>query len=233
MDDLTRQVVENAQKLLESQRRATVVHCNGEEHSAQSVNGEATLFFPTDGLLMQISLYQFKLIINDGVAQNTNDWTIGVKVAKGINTYPTLQSWLAAFPEGTAIDQDGYWGAQCWDYADAFWEAQTSRVLLTGGNHSAKETWLVNADYNAGTEFDKITSWSQIKAGDWIVWSNSGTGHIAMANATPSGTSVQVYDQNTIGNPFSRGGRAIVKRTANQSDVYGTFVGAFRYKKWQ
>lgn len=232
MDELTRQVVDTVQRLLESQRRATIVHVNGEEHSADSVDGEATMFFPTDGLTMQTSLFQFKIIINNGIAQNTNDWVIGQRVPAGYNTYPTLESWLNAFPEGAAIDQDGYWGATCWDYAAAFWYAQTGRTLVTGGNNGVKNAWLLNADVNAGSEFEKITDWSSIKAGDWVVWTNSGTGHIAMATASPSGNTLQVMDQNSTGAPFSTGGRAIVKRTANRSDGYGTFVGAFRYKAW-
>lgn len=233
MDDLTRLVVETVQRQLESQRRATIVHVNGEEHDAESVNGEATIFFPTDGLTMQISLYQFKLIINNGIVRNTNDFGIAQRVSAGYNTYPTLQSWMQAFPPGAVIDQDGYWGAQCWDYAAAFWYAQTGRTLITGGNNGVKNAWLLNRTVNAGSEFDLITSWSSIKAGDWVVWSNAGTGHIAMATASPSGTNLQVYDQNSTGAPFSGGGRAIVSRTASQDSGYGTFVGAFRYKSWQ
>lgn len=232
MDELTRQVIENAQRLLESQRRATIVHSSGEEHYAESVNGEAVLFFPTDGLIMQISDYQFKLIINEGVVRNTNDFAIGQRESSGYNKYPTLQSWLQAYPEGAAIDQDGYYGAQCWDYAAAFWLAQTGRTLVTGGNNGVKNAWLLNASLNAGSEFEMITTWSQIRAGDWVVWTNAGTGHIAMAAASPSGTTLQVYDQNSVGAPYATGGRAIARHTMNQNDSYGTFVGAFRYKAW-
>ena len=197
MDELTRQVIENAQRLLEAQRRATIVHCNGEEHSADSTNGSATIYFPTDGLIMQTSLMQFKIIINDGADRNTNDWAIAQRVGAGNNTYTTLQSWLDAFPDGAVIDQDGYWGAQCYDYAAAFWMGQTGRTLITGGNRGVKNIWLLNADTNAGTEFTKITEWSNLKAGDWIVWTNSGTGHIAMATSAPSGNTITVRDQNS------------------------------------
>lgn len=210
------------------------MHSSGEEHSAESVNGEATLYFPTDGLLMLISLYQFKLIINDGIKQNTNDFAIGLRLPAGANSYPTFSSWTTSILPGTAIDQDGYFGAQCWDYAAAFWYAQTGRTLVTGGNRGVKNAWLIaeSRAINTGTEFTEITSWSSLRAGDWIVWTNNGTGHIAMATSTPSGTSIQVLDQNSTGNPFPGGGRALVARTANQSDSYGTFVGAWRYKNW-
>lgn len=235
MDDLTRQVVDNSQRLTETGRRSVIVHCSGEEHSARSVNGEANIFFPTDGLLMNISLYQFKLIINGGVKRNTNDFAIGVKVPNGNNTYSSFASWTTAFRAGTAIDQDGYHGATCWDYAAAFWAAQTGRTLITGGNRGVKNSWIISASRatNTGTEFTEITSWSSLKQGDWIVWTNDGAGHIAMATSAPSGDTIQVLDQNSTGAPFPAGGRALVNRTANRNDSYGTFVGAWRYKKWQ
>ena len=170
--------------------------------------------------------YKFKLIITgDGTSQAGGIYT---NYTKGTNTYPTYDAWVAAFPEGNAVDCDGYWGAQCWDYACAFWYSQVGRRLETG-DQTARGIWTIMRIYNAGLNFDLITDKTQIKKGDWVITGTGSYGHVFMAAEDYNGTdTIQGWGQNQGGVPMPRGGAAVNKTNLNIS----SFLGAFRYKRW-
>ena len=231
--DLTEQVISNTRniKSMQNQRRSTIVRTYGEEHTANFVDGVATFYLPVDTDMQYMSELKFKLLAGDVGSGGTIDNPTGGYVEPGTATYTTMDAWLAALPLGTFIDMDGYWGAQCWDYADAFWVSQVNRMLQTGSHRSASDTWRQSREVNAGTEFGTFSNKTLIKRGDWIVLSGSAdaVGHIALAAEDYNGTDyLQCYGQNQGGTPVPQGGAAI----NNVSLYIGDFVGAFRYAGW-
>lgn len=237
MDEATRIAIENYRNLNDNPRRGFNVRVNGEEHSASSRNGQATIHFPMDGQLMYISELAMKVIINDGYIPGGggNNDSACDNWSYGSNSYPTLKDWLVRYPVGSKVDVDCAYACQCWDYASAFWRAQTGRNLQTqqGGNGVAWQCWEVSRYVNAGTEFDLIYEWKNIKAGDWVVWGTNGTGHIAMAmeNCPPQGTMATILFRQQDGVTPQRGvfdSRLPFEGLANDNH----FIGAFRYKPW-
>lgn len=123
----------------------------------------------------------------------------------------------------------------CWDYSSAFWRAQVNRNLQTqlSGNGVAWQCWTVSRDVNAGTEFELIYEWKNIKAGDWVVWGTNGTGHIAMAmeDCPAAGTMATILFRQQDGITPQRGvfdSKLPFEGLANDNH----FLGAFRYKAW-
>lgn len=232
-NELTEQVISNTRniKSMQNQRRSTIVRTYGEEHTANFVNGTATFYLPVDTDMQYMSELKFKLLAGDVGSGGTIDNPTGGYVTPGTATYSTMEAWLTAYPVGTFINVDGYWGAQCWDYADAFWLSQVNRTLQTGSHRSASDTWRQSRVVNAGTEFGTFSTKSLIKRGDWIVLSGSAdaVGHIALAAEDYNGTNyLECYGQNQGGTPVPQGGAAI-----NKANLYiGDFVGAFRYAGW-
>jgi len=118
----------------------------------------------------------------------------------------------------------------CWDYADAFWRAQVNRRLETG-NGMAWGTWGLQRVHNAGTEFELIYKWSDVKKGDWVVWGNNDTGHIAMALEDSSPSAITLLFRQQDGFTPERGvfdSRLPFEGLAGDN----SFQGAFRYKNW-
>lgn len=232
-NELTEQVISNTRniKSMQNQRRSTIVRTYGEEHTANFVNGTATFYLPVDTDMQYMSELKFKLLAGDVGSGGTIDNPTGGYVEPGTATYATMEAWLAAYPVGTFVNTDGYWGAQCWDYANAFWLTQVNRTLQTGSHRSASDTWRQSRVVNAGTEFGAFSTKSLIKRGDWIVLSGSAdaVGHIALAAEDYNGTNyLECYGQNQGGTPVPQGGAAI-----NKANLYiGDFVGAFRYAGW-
>lgn len=222
------QVAKNTNEIskLYNQRKAVVARQYGEEHDAIAENGKSTFYICHDVDTEYVAEWKFKLIVTgDGSSQAGGIYTT---YSKGWNTYPTYESWVAAYPIGMAVDVDGYYGAQCWDYAAAFWYAQTGRRLETG-DKTARGTWTLRRTINLGTEFEAITNKTQIKKGDWIVKGSGSYGHICMAAEDYNGTDyIQCYGQNQGGIKMPRGGEAI-----NIAAIgLGDFLGAFRYRRW-
>lgn len=233
MSDLTSQVVKNTRQLSAqmSQRKHCIVRVCGEEHIGEG-SGQAQIWLTLDNDMAYIAEMKFKLVFGNPGAGNTTP--TGSDFVRGTNTYPTFQSWVSKYPVGSAIDTDGAWGAQCWDYANAFWLAQVNRRLETGPNHTAAECWTYSRTVNAGSDFDLITDWNQIKKGDWIVWTGGAYGHIGMAYSDgPNGSGlIDVYAQNQGGLAWPTGGAAISSMQYARVQGSLTFAGAFRYKKW-
>lgn len=199
------------------------------EHTASSRGGTAEITLGYDTDLSLCVEWQFKLVITGPSGLRYPP------IVQGTNTYGTYNLWIEAFPVGSAVNTDGAYGCQCWDYGDAFWLAQVNRHLSTGGTGGAYGCWTVAKTANAGSEFELVTSWSQIKKGDWIVWDRgrfSGDlyGHIAMAAENANGSNpIMCYGQNQGGTPTAGGGATL---NLASSTSY-KFLGAFRYKNWK
>ena len=230
MADIRELAVEtyNEQRAQFSGRKATIVRVFGQEHNANFVSNKATFFFPVDTDLAYISELGIKIILGDYASSGPSAGGVIIPPVGGsVNKYGTYLSWIEAFPEGAAIDMDGSYGCQCWDYADAFWVSQVNRTLQTGPSHGVWECWATSRTVNAGDDFDLIHNVSDVKRGDWIVWdkgrfSGDTTGHIAMAADNYNGTGIiRCYGQN-------QGGFGITVKPLSEQ----RFLGAFRYKPW-
>lgn len=230
-DSIDSQVVKNTNDREETQRRAFITRVCGEEHNATFKDKTATLYFATDGRLIQMSEFKFKLIITgkSTPSQPGADWT------EGFDTY-AYEAWLEQYPIGAYVDIDKYYGPQCADYANAFWLAQVSRRLDLGGTILVKNAWLFPSSRatNAGDEFDLVYDWNLLVKGDWVLWGNSETGHIAMVVDVvkkPDGVAVDVIKvrgQNQSGQQLPEGGWPVTETYMSSSG----FLGAFRYKAW-
>lgn len=152
-----------------------------------------------------------------------NDEIGGLGAVYPVNT-------LAAFKEsviGKCINQDGYYGSQCWDLADALWENLAGRHLSTCGTGAAKGT-LNCTSYNAGNEFEMIYDVAKVKSGDVVVFTNGVYGHIGIALAAPVNGYVSLLGTNQGGKACPGGGA--VANIINISTK--SFGGAFRPKAW-
>ena len=130
---------------------------------------------------------------------------------------------------GKEFDCDDYAGVQCVDGASVLWQ-QFGRTVDTGGTGMARGCWTEASarKANAGTEFELVTSFKNVKRGDVIVMWNgnaSSAGHICFADENYNGTNrMKIYGQNQDG----------VKafNVLNHGSVGNQFLGAFRLKKW-
>lgn len=231
MTTISGQTAKNAKNIsIENNKKgASIVRVCGEEHFAISEGGTATVYLAHDNDMCFISDYKFKLVLGDGnSSSHGSNVPVSADIIRGYNTWKSMSEFQAAYPIGTAVDVDGAYGAQCWDYASAFWWGQCNRGFATGGDN-ARGSWTAARDINAGTEFDLISSWQELMPGDWIVWGNGSFGHVAMAVSFPSGGSITVWNQNgETGIPWPTGGKAISQDVCTS----GGFLGAFRYRAW-
>lgn len=233
---LVNQVIANtkALKAMQNQRRSTIVRKYGEEHDAGFVGNTATFYFPVDTDMEYISELQIKLVIGTINGSGSTAGGQAIPIDPGTGTYKTMAQWLAAIPVGSYVDMDKHFGAQCWDYADAFWVSQVNRTLKTGSHHSAADAWRENSVHNAGTAFTRITQKSDIKKGDWVITGESQVsayGHIFLAAEDYNSShpnSILGYGQNQGGTPIPAGGAAVNLTSLNISN----FLGAFRYTHW-
>ena len=132
---------------------------------------------------------------------------------------------------GKQYDLDGYPSenpVQCFDGAGIIWR-KIGRWLDSGGTHHARGCWEVESARmaNAGTEFDLVYNYSDVKRGDIIVMlsSTSNAGHICFADEDYQGNNnLHIYGQNQGGtkefNVLSHG------------SMNNLFLGAFRFKRW-
>ena len=128
---------------------------------------------------------------------------------------------------GRCIDQDGYYGSQCWDLSDALFFNLVGRHLSTCGTGAAKG--IMNcAEANAGEDFEIIRDANEIQAGDILVFDGGRYGHTGMAMGSPANGYVALLGANQGGGSCDGGGAAanIVAYSLNN------FTGALRYKPW-
>lgn len=208
-----------------NKRGAALVRVFGEEHDATAWQGRSTMYLFNDIDLCYISELKFKLIFEEDPTDAALNQA--VSVALGYKTWANIQEFINAYPIGTAIDADGVYGCQCYDYANAFWRSQVNRNLVNN-NGGASGTWALR-DQNAGTEFVTGTNWDDIQRGDWVVWDTGVYGHIALALGSPDSMTktISVLEENgPNGTPWPTGGTTLSVGTGKQSG----FLGYFRYK---
>lgn len=128
---------------------------------------------------------------------------------------------------GKCIDQDGWWGSQCWDLSDALMFNLVGRHLSTCGTGAAKG--IMNcAEQNASEDFEIIRDKNQIQAGDILVFDGGQYGHTGMALGAPVGDYVALLGANQGGRACEGGGASV--NTVAYS--LRNFTGGFRYKPW-
>lgn len=129
--------------------------------------------------------------------------------------------------KGKCIDQDGYYGSQCWDLSDALFFNLVGRHLSTCGTGAAKG--IMNCkEQNAGEDFEIITDKTKLQAGDIAVFDGGRYGHTGMVMGEPVGDYVALLSANQ-GGGYCDGGGASVNVVAYSTK---NFTGAFRYKQW-
>lgn len=155
----------------------------------------------------------------------------------------TYDSWKSAVL-GNGYDADGYYGDQCWDLVAEFWfnVGFPTGYPQTGPNQYAYECWTnsrdANSSYNGTTYFNQITSISNIKRGDVLVWNGTSSfpsGHIGFADEDYNGSGyikILAQNQGSTGTPTPipnpSGGT-----TSNVTTLpVSNFLGAFRYVEW-
>lgn len=128
---------------------------------------------------------------------------------------------------GGCWNTDGYYGAQCWDLADLFWQNYAGRNFSTCGTGAAKGSWNCK-EYNAGNEFELIYNPAELQAGDWVIFSSGQYGHVGMAMGSYNNGYVSLLGQNQGGSTCDGGGSS-----ANIINIsLKSFVGAFRPKSY-
>lgn len=129
---------------------------------------------------------------------------------------------------GKCWNTDGYYGAQCWDLGDLFWQNYAGRNLSTCGTGAAKGAWNCRTQ-NAGSQFDLITNSKDLQLGDWVIFGNGTYGHIGMAMGKYNNGYIALLGQNQGGASCNGGGSStnIINISLN------SFVGAFRPKTYK
>ena len=155
-----------------------------------------------------------------------------------IDTYDNFRNAvLARAAQGLGYDVDGAYGYQCWDLAAELWMnmpefAGQGLYPQTGPNYAAEECWTLSRNANAGSSFDLIYNYNEVKRGDCIVIGSSPistTGHIAFADEDYGGSGTMVLlGQNQVNPDFTYGHIPTLTGVV----VGSYFLGAFRNKDW-
>ena len=129
---------------------------------------------------------------------------------------------------GNGYNVDKAYGNQCWDFCALLWW-QYGLTLHTGPKGWASECWTVSRTLNAVPPFAQVTSISDIKRGDCVVFkgtSNYPTGHIAFADEDYKDGMTRM---NFLGQNQGQG-------SLNPSNIanisLANFIGAFRNSNW-
>ena len=129
---------------------------------------------------------------------------------------------------GNGYNVDKAYGNQCWDFCALLWW-QYGLTLHTGPKGWASECWTVSRTLNAVPPFTQVTSISDIKRGDCVVFkgtSNYPTGHIAFADENYKDGMTRM---NFLGQNQGQG-------SLNPSNIanisLANFIGAFRNSNW-
>ena len=129
---------------------------------------------------------------------------------------------------GNGYNVDQAYGNQCWDFCALLWW-QYGLTLHTGPRSWASECWTVSRTLNAVPPFTQVTSISDIKRGDCVVFkgtSNYPTGHIAFADEDykEGMTRMNFLGQNQ--------GQGSLKPSNIANISLANFIGAFRNSNW-
>lgn len=129
---------------------------------------------------------------------------------------------------GNGYNVDQAYGNQCWDFCALLWW-QYGLTLHTGPKGWASECWTVSRSLNAVPPFTQVTSISDIKRGDCVVFkgtSNYPTGHIAFADEDykEGMTRMNFLGQNQ--------GQGSLKPSNIANISLANFIGAFRNSNW-
>lgn len=129
---------------------------------------------------------------------------------------------------GNGYNVDKAYGNQCWDFCALLWW-QYGLILHTGPKGWASECWTVSRSLNAVPPFTQVTSISDIKRGDCVVFkgtSNYPTGHIAFADEDykEGMTRMNFLGQNQ--------GQGNLKPSNIANISLANFIGAFRNSNW-
>ena len=122
---------------------------------------------------------------------------------------------------------DGYYGAQCWDLGDLFWQNYAGRNLSTCGTGAAKGIWNCK-EYNAGDQFELINNPNDLQIGDWVIFNNGKYGHVGMALGNYNNGYIALLGQNQGGGYCEGGGSS----TNIINISLKSFSGAFRPKSY-
>lgn len=153
----------------------------------------------------------------------------GEECGQGRYIYAPTESPVAFkdYVYGGCWNTDGYYGAQCWDLADLFFQNYAGRNFSTCGTGAAKGAWNCK-EQNAGNEFDLIYDATALQAGDWVIFSSGQYGHVGMAMGSYNNGYITLLGQNQGGSPCEGGGSS-----ANIINIsLKSFVGAFRPKSY-
>lgn len=128
---------------------------------------------------------------------------------------------------GQCVDTDGWYGSQCWDLGNLFWQNYAGRNFSTCGTGGAKGSLNCYAE-NAGKEFVMVWDAKDLRKGDWVIFTNGTYGHVGMAMGPANNGFVALYGTNQGGKACSGGGS-----TANVVNMsLSNFGGAFRPTGW-
>lgn len=176
-------------------------------------------------------VYDENIVTVEEVAGNqiAHECLEGEECGQGHYIYAPTES-PAAFRDyvyGGCWNTDGYYGAQCWDLADLFFQNYAGRNFSTCGTGAAKGAWNCK-EKNAGNEFELIYNPTELQAGDWVIFSSGQYGHVGMAMGSYNNGYVSLLGQNQGGAACEGGGSA-----ANIINIsLSSFVGAFRPKTY-
>lgn len=190
-----------------------------------SVKPVDTILETEDGNI-QVDQYPTVEAIDGGNinCENESECGLGQYIYAPTETYTQFKDYTI----GKCWNTDGYFGSQCWDLGDLFWQNYAGRNLSTCGTGGAKGAWLCK-DQNAGNEFDLITDKTQLQAGDWVIFNGGQWGHVGMALGSYNNGYVALLGQNQGGSPCEQGGSSTNIINISLKD----FAGAFRPKTYE
>lgn len=190
-----------------------------------SVTPVDTILETEDGEI-QVEQYPTVEAIDGGNinCENESECGLGKYVYAPTETYTKFKDYTI----GKCWNTDGYFGSQCWDLGDLFWQNYAGRNLSTCGTGGAKGAWLCK-DQNAGSEFDLIYDKTKLQAGDWVIFNGGQWGHVGMALGGYNNGYVALLGQNQGGYTCAEGGQATNIINISLKD----FAGAFRPKTYE
>ena len=178
-----------------------------------------------DGNIEVIQAPTVELVDSNNITcEDGEECGLGQYIYAPTETYTQFKNYTI----GKCWNTDGYYGAQCWDLGDLFWQNYTGRNLSTCGTGGAKGAWNCK-EYNAGDQFDLIYDKTQVQAGDWIIFNGGQWGHVGMALGGYNKGYVALLGQNQGGAYCEQGGQATNIINISLKD----FAGAFRPKTYE